>query len=168
MWQQFLEHPLCRAGSGTAPTVLIFPAPSRRTWPLEARSAELAYWSGRAPGLPTDPAFLRAVVACTARRGADAERHLRSIAGQAEQLSRVELERAVTETRDQASQAEAWRAEAGRQREECDRLRADRDLHSVARERAEAALEVAGRPLAVRAFRRLRAGLRWCFGARSA
>jgi hypothetical protein len=45
MFQQFLALPDCRAASGFWPTVLTFPSPPRKEWPVEKRVEELEQWS---------------------------------------------------------------------------------------------------------------------------
>ena len=47
MFRQFLEMDNCRASSGTFPSAITFPSPSRRGWPTERRVAELKAWSER-------------------------------------------------------------------------------------------------------------------------
>jgi GalNAc5-diNAcBac-PP-undecaprenol beta-1,3-glucosyltransferase len=50
MWQQFLADPGCRARSAARPTVLCFPAPTRKSMSAAERAQELAEWSGRLAG----------------------------------------------------------------------------------------------------------------------
>jgi GalNAc5-diNAcBac-PP-undecaprenol beta-1,3-glucosyltransferase len=50
MWQQFLADPGCRAKSAARPTVLCFPAPTRKDMTAAERAEELAEWSGRITG----------------------------------------------------------------------------------------------------------------------
>ena len=50
MWQQFLAEPDCRARSAARPTVLVFPAPTRKAMTAVERADELAEWSGRIAG----------------------------------------------------------------------------------------------------------------------
>jgi glycosyltransferase involved in cell wall biosynthesis len=47
MFRQFLALPDCRAVSGTMPTVLVFPSPSRRGWSIDDRCRELDAWIAR-------------------------------------------------------------------------------------------------------------------------
>jgi glycosyltransferase involved in cell wall biosynthesis len=46
MWQKLLVS-THGALSGTRPTVIVFPSPERRGWPMERRAEELAEWRGR-------------------------------------------------------------------------------------------------------------------------
>jgi hypothetical protein len=50
MWQQFLADPGCRARSASRPTVLCFPASTRKTMTAVERAEELAEWSARIAG----------------------------------------------------------------------------------------------------------------------
>jgi hypothetical protein len=50
MWQQFLAEPDCRARSAARPTVLCFPASTRKAMTAAERAEELAEWSGRIAG----------------------------------------------------------------------------------------------------------------------
>jgi hypothetical protein len=52
MWQQFLADPRCRARSAARPTVLCFPASTRKTMTAVERADELAEWSARIAGPP--------------------------------------------------------------------------------------------------------------------
>jgi hypothetical protein len=47
MFQQFLNMDSCRASSGTFPSAITFPSPSRLDWPSERRVAELKAWAER-------------------------------------------------------------------------------------------------------------------------
>lgn len=47
MYRQFLALPECRAVSGTMPTALVFPSPTRRAWSVEDRCGELDAWIAR-------------------------------------------------------------------------------------------------------------------------
>jgi GalNAc5-diNAcBac-PP-undecaprenol beta-1,3-glucosyltransferase len=47
MWQKFIRHPQCRFRAGWRPTVLVFPAPDRKTWTLTERARELETWLDR-------------------------------------------------------------------------------------------------------------------------
>ena len=47
MWQQFLSHPNCRAGSGSLPSGLHFPSLTRSDQTMEQRIAELQWWSNQ-------------------------------------------------------------------------------------------------------------------------
>jgi GalNAc5-diNAcBac-PP-undecaprenol beta-1,3-glucosyltransferase len=44
MWQRFIRHPRCKFRAGWRPTVLVFPAPDRKAWPLAERAQELKTW----------------------------------------------------------------------------------------------------------------------------
>lgn len=50
MWQQFLADPGCRARSAARPTVLCFPALTRKTMTAVERADELAEWTGHLAG----------------------------------------------------------------------------------------------------------------------
>jgi hypothetical protein len=50
MWQQFLADPGCRAKSAVRPTVLCFPAPTRKDMTEMERAEELADHSSRITG----------------------------------------------------------------------------------------------------------------------
>lgn len=47
MWQQFLSHPACRAGSGSLPSCLHFPSFSRPDQSTAERIQELQFWSNQ-------------------------------------------------------------------------------------------------------------------------
>lgn len=47
MWSKFIHHPGCRFRGGWRPTVLVFPALDRKTWPLAERARELETWLGQ-------------------------------------------------------------------------------------------------------------------------
>ena len=47
MFRKFLGHAHCRCASGTLPTALTFPSPTRRDWPRDGRMAELRLWQAR-------------------------------------------------------------------------------------------------------------------------
>lgn len=78
MWQQFLAEPDCRARSAARPTVLVFPAPTRKDMTAVERADELAEWSGRITGADLTTQALERFVRECARIEAEDVFELRS------------------------------------------------------------------------------------------
>jgi GalNAc5-diNAcBac-PP-undecaprenol beta-1,3-glucosyltransferase len=62
MWEQFLDHPECRAKSGTAPTILYFSRWRRGDWPVDQKAEELKRWSDSMAAPDWNLRFLQQVI----------------------------------------------------------------------------------------------------------
>jgi glycosyl transferase family 2 len=120
MWQQILSLPGCRAVSGTRPTVLHFPSPTRTEWSIDDRLAELDSWARRLndpaleselatqllDALTSDAGVLEESLASLRGQLADADRDRGNLSGR---LDRLDAEmRSLEADRRSVEEERAW------------------------------------------------------------
>jgi hypothetical protein len=141
MWRRLLAVPGCRAATARRPTVLQFPTPDRKEWPLARREAEMREWASRLQ----DPGF-------------EAELTLRALqaAGQSLAGYDVALEATRRENERLAAECHAVRAEGAAAaeravRSEESRSAAERRCYEAERDRDATAARLAAEAASLRA-----------------
>jgi hypothetical protein len=130
MWRRLLSVPGCRAATARRPTVLQFPTPDRKEWPLARREAEMREWASRLQ----EPGF-EAELTLRALQAAGQSLAVYDVALEA---TRRENERLAAECHAARAEVEAERAEGAAAEERANLAEESRSAADLRREDAEA------------------------------
>lgn len=73
MWQQILSQSTCKAISSMIPTTIAFPSPIRKSWTIERRREEIAFWTEKISTIQGREEYMRQIIEWQAKTCAQLE-----------------------------------------------------------------------------------------------